>query len=79
MILDFSVLQQNPNLTFRGLYRLIFQSLYHISLIQPKREIDEAVNVRDFRQLLTNKFITFFSGILAPHFQMGKMRQSDRA
>ena len=35
-------------LTCSGLYRLIFQSLYHTSLILLKREIDETVNFQNF-------------------------------
>ena len=60
MILDFSVNQQKHALTCPGLYRLIFQSLYHTSLISPSSwEIDETVNFRNFRKLFTNKFSTF--------------------
>ena len=35
-------------LTCSGSYRLIFQSLYHTSLILLKREIDETVNFQNF-------------------------------
>ena len=53
MILDFSVIQQKHPLNRPGLYSLIFQSLYHTSLISPSRwEIDETVNFRKFRKLL---------------------------
>ena len=33
MIRDFSVIQRKPAVTCSGLYRLIFQSLYHTSLM----------------------------------------------
>ena len=52
MILDFSVIRQKHALTCPGLYRLIFKSLYHTSLILPLRwAIDETVNFRNFRKL----------------------------
>ena len=61
------------------LYKLIFQTFYHASLILPKREIDEAVNFRNFRKFFTSKLSAFY-GILAPHFQTGKMKEvSDKA
>ena len=59
MIWDFSTIQEKHALTCPGLYRLIFQSLYHISLILPKREIDE-INFRNFRKLFINKLPRFF-------------------
>ena len=70
MIWDFSIIQQKHALTFLGLYRLIFQPLCHISLILPKQEIGEIVNLKNFRKLFTNKFA--FCGILAPHFHTEK-------
>ena len=60
MILDFSIIQRKHALTCPGLYRLIFQSLYHTSLILPKREIDEIMNFWNFPKLLINKFVAFF-------------------
>ena len=79
MISDFFVIQQKPALTCPGLYKLIFQSLCHTSLISPTRwEIDETVNFRNVRKLFTNKFAAFL-GILAPHFQTGKTKRSGRA
>ena len=54
MIWDFSVIQQKHALTCLGLYKLIFQSLYHTSLISPKWEIDETGNVQNFCMLFTN-------------------------
>ena len=67
MIWDFSVIQQKHALTCLGLYKLIFQTFYHTSLILPKREIDETVHFRNFCK-------PRFYGILAPHFQTGKMK-----
>ena len=73
MILDFSVIRQKHALTFRGLYRLIFKSLYHTSLILPLRyAIDETVNFRNFPKLFTIKFGAFWGGILARHLQTRK-------
>ena len=60
-----------------GLYRLIFQYLYHTSLIPSKRETDEIVNFRNFASC-SQKKLPRFCGILAPHFQTGKMRRSDK-
>ena len=51
--------EKKHSLTCPGLYRLIFQFLYHTFLISPKREIDETVNFRNFRKLFTNKFAAF--------------------
>ena len=39
MIWDFAIIQQKHALTCPGLYRLIFQSLYHTSLVLPKQEM----------------------------------------
>ena len=77
MIWDFSIIQQKHALTCLGLYRLIFQSLYHTSLILPKRKIDEIINFRNFRKLFINNLPWFF-GILAPHLEKGKTKQSDQ-
>ena len=41
------------------LYKLIFQTFYHTSLISPKREIDETVNFQNFRKFFTNKLSAF--------------------
>ena len=79
MIWNFSIIHQKHALTCPSLYRHIFQSLYHTSLILRKREIDEIINFRNFRKLLINKFVlSFCCGILAPHFQTGKTKRSDR-
>ena len=59
MIRNFSVIQQKHALTCPGLYSLIFQSLYHTSLISSKREINETENFRNFHKLFTNKFAAF--------------------
>ena len=67
-----SVIHQKHALTCPGLCRLIFQSLYHTSLISPKRESGEAVNFRNFRSRI-------FCGILAPHSQTGRTKRSDLA
>ena len=72
MIWDFSIIQQNHALAFPGLYMLIFQSLYHTSLISPEQEIDETVNFRNFGKLL----VSVFCGILAP--KQEKRNESDR-
>ena len=72
MILGFSVILQKHPLNRPGLYSLIFQSLYHTSLISPSRwEIDETVNFRNFRQLFTNKISAFLWHFGAP-FSNGK-------
>ena len=47
------------SLTCPDLYRLIFQTFYHTSLVSPKQEIDETINFRNFRKLFTNKFSAF--------------------
>ena len=61
------------------LYKLIFQTFYHTSLISPKREIDETVNFRNFRKLFTNKFSPFLWHF-GTHFQTAKMKEvSDKA
>ena len=61
MILDFSVIQQK---TCPGLYRLMFQSLHHTSLISRSRwEIDEIVN---FRKLFTNNCAWFLAHFGTP-------------
>ena len=54
------------------------EKLYDTSLISTKWEIDETVN---FRNLLSCSQINVphFFGILAPCFQMAKMKQSSRA
>ena len=51
--------------------RLIFQTLYHTSLISPKREIDETVNFRNFRQLFQINFSRFLFHFGTP-FSNGK-------
>ena len=53
--LVFSIIHQKHALISPGLYRLIFQSLYHTSLVLPKGEIDEIIDFRNFRKLLINK------------------------
>ena len=57
------------------MYRLIFQSLYHTSLISQKREIDETVNFRNIRKLLTNKFPAFFAVFWHPIFKREKRKE----
>ena len=57
------------------LIRLIFQSLYHTSLISPKREIDETVHFQNFRKLLTNKFAAFVMVFWHPIFQQEKRNE----
>ena len=71
MIWDFSVIQQKHALTWPGLYRLIFQSLYDTSLISPRWEIDETVNFRNFRKLFT-KSCAAFLGHFGTLFSNGK-------
>ena len=61
MIWDFSIIQQKHALTCPGLYRLIFQSLYHTSLISPRWEIDETVNFRNFSKFFTRKLAHFWA------------------
>ena len=75
--LGFFYIQQKHALTCPGLHRLIFQSLYHTSLILPKRKIDEIINFRNFRKLFINNLPWFF-GILVPHLEKGKTKQSDQ-
>ena len=57
------------------LYKLIFQTLYHTSLILPKREIDEAVNFRNFRKFFTSKLSAFLWYFGTP-FSNGKNERS---
>ena len=76
MILDFSVIQQKHALTCPGLYRLIFQSLYHTSLISPSRwEIDETVRFWNFCKLFTNKCATIFEALWLPIFKQEKWNE----
>ena len=72
MIWDFSIIRQKHALTCPSLYGLICQTLYHTSLISPKRELDETVNFRNFRNLLTNKFSAFFLAFWHPNFKQEK-------
>ena len=72
MIWDFSVIQQKHPVTCPGLSSLIFQSLYHTSLISLKWEIDETINFRNFRKLFTNKFAAFFMAFWHPIFKREK-------
>ena len=53
-IWNFSYIQQKHALTCPGLYRPIFPSLCHTSLISPRREINETVDFRNFRTLFPN-------------------------
>ena len=71
IIWDFSIIQQKHDLICLGLYRLIFQSLYHTSLISSKRQVDETVNFQNFRKLF-KKNLLLFCGILAPIFKWEK-------
>ena len=66
MIWDFSIIQQKDALTCPSLYRLIFQSLFHTSLILPKREIGEIINFQNFFKLFINKFASFFQHFGTP-------------
>ena len=75
MIWDFSVIQQKHALTCPGLYRLIFQSLYHTSLISPRWEIDETINFRNFCKLFTNKFSACFVAFWHPIFKREKRNE----
>ena len=62
------------------LYKHIFQTFYHTSLISPKREIDETVNFRNFCKLFTNTFSAFLMDFGTPYFQTGKTKEvSDKA
>ena len=56
-------------LTCPGLYRLIFQALYHTALTLPKREINEIINFRNFRKLFINNYAAVFRyfGTLFPN------------
>ena len=61
-IWNFSVIQKKHTLTCPGFYRLIFQSLYHTSLISPRQEIEETQwqwngSFRNFCKLFTNKLV----------------------
>ena len=62
-------------LTCPGLYRLIFQSLYHTSLILPKQEIDETVTFQNFHKLFKNKFAAFFGAFWHPIFKQEKRNE----
>ena len=72
---DFPAIQQKHALTCPALYRLIFQSLYHTSLISAKRKIAETLNFRNFRKLFRNKFATFFMAFWHPIFKREKRNE----
>ena len=74
----FSIIQQEHAITCPGLYRLIFQSLYHSSLLLLKREIDEIIDFRNFRKLFMNKFTAYFWHFGTP-FPNGKNETKCRA
>ena len=75
MIWDFSIIEQKHALTCPVLYRLIFQSLYHTSLILAKREIDETVNFRNFCKLFRNKYAVLFVTFWHPIFKLEKRNE----
>ena len=52
------IIQQKHAQTCSVFYRLIFQSLYHTSLILPKREIDEVIIYFFFFFCRDKQFIT---------------------
>ena len=78
MIWDFSIIQQKHALACPSLYRLICQTLYYTSLISLKRELDETVNFRNLRNLLTNKFSAFFVAFWHPIFKQKKRSKVTR-
>ena len=55
------------------LYKLIFQTFYHTSLILPKREIDETVNFRNFRKC--SQVIRVFMVFWHPIFKREKRKK----
>ena len=57
------------------LYKLIFQTFYHTSLISPKREIDETVNFQNFCKFFTSKLSAFLWYFDTP-FSDGKNERS---
>ena len=63
-------------LDLSGLYRLIFQSLYHTSLIFPKREIDEIINFSKLSQVVHKKICRIFSTFWHPIFKRGKRNEA---
>ena len=60
------------------LYKLIFQTFYHTSLISPKWEIDETVNFRNFCIFFTSK-LSAFSWHFGTPFSNKKNERSDKA
>ena len=75
IIWDFYIIHEKHALTCPGLYRLIFQSLYHTSLILPKQEIDETVTFQNFHKLFKNKFAAFFGAFWHPIFKQEKRNE----
>ena len=66
-----SVIQQKHVLNCPSLCRLIFQSLYHTSLISPKQEINEIVNFWNFRKCSQINLLRFLWHFGTP-FSNGK-------
>ena len=66
------------DLTCPGLWRIIFQSSYHTSLVSRKQEIDETVNFQNFWKCLQINWPRFLWHS-ASHFQAQKTKRSDRA
>ena len=62
-------------LTCPGLYRLIFQSLYHTSLISARWEIDEIVNFQNFRKLCSEINLLFFQAFWHSIFKQKKRNE----
>ena len=58
MVWDFSVIQQKHALACPDLYRSIFQSLWHTSLISPRCEINETVQKEPHSSKTVNTLIS---------------------
>ena len=69
------IFSSGMSLACLDLYKLIFQTFYHTSLISLKREIDETVNFRNFCKFFTKKLSAFLWHFGTP-FSDGKNERS---
>ena len=61
-----------------GPFSKLFIILPFLTMISPKREIDETVNFRNCRKLFRNKFATFFVSFWHPIFKQEKQNEVTR-
>ena len=76
MIQDFAIIQQKHTLICPGLYRLIFQFLYHTALLLPKWETDETVNFRNLASCSQINLSRFFFIFWHPIFKWDKRNEA---